>query len=130
MVANGAKQIIFNALQAICNPGDEVILPIPYWVSYVEQIRLAGASPVYVQLEFDKGLKIDLEGLKRVIHPEKTKAIILNTPHNPTGGMLNREQLKKIATSQLSFRGSWGCRSSWFRFWYGRLLEVVLCSAC
>jgi len=97
VVGNGAKQVIFNALQVICNPGDEIILPIPYWVSYPEQIRMAGAIPVYVELEFEKGLKIDLEELKRAIHPEKTKAIILNTPHNPTGGVFNREELEKIA---------------------------------
>ena len=58
VVANGAKQIIFNALQVVCNPGDEVILPCPYWVSYPEQIRLAGAIPVYVELEFEKPEKI------------------------------------------------------------------------
>ncbi|MBE0478028.1 pyridoxal phosphate-dependent aminotransferase [Candidatus Aerophobetes bacterium] len=97
VVANGAKQIIFNALQVVCNPGDEVILPLPYWVSYPEQIRLAGAVPVYIELEFDKGLKIDAEQLKKAIHPEKTKAIILNTPHNPTGGMFEKKELEKIA---------------------------------
>jgi len=97
VVGNGAKQIIFNALQVVCNPGDEVIVPMPYWVSYPEQIRLAGATPVYIYLEFEKELKIDTEELKRVIHPEKTKAIILNTPHNPTGGVLSRGELEKIA---------------------------------
>jgi len=97
VVANGAKQIIFNALQVVCNPGDEVILPMPYWVSYPEQIRLAGATPVYVYLDFEKGLKIDEEELKRAIHPGKTKAIIINTPHNPTGGVLDRRELEKIA---------------------------------
>jgi len=97
VVGNGAKQIIFNALQVVCNPGDEVIVPMPYWVSYPEQIRLAGATPVYIYLEFEKELKIDTEELKRVIHPEKTKAILLNTPHNPTGGVLSRRELEKIA---------------------------------
>lgn len=96
-VGNGAKQVIFNALQVVCNPGDEVILPIPYWVSYPEQIRLAGATPIYIELEFGKELKIDPEGLRRVIHPEKTKAIIINTPHNPTGGVFSRKELEKIA---------------------------------
>lgn len=96
-VGNGAKQIIFNALQVVCNPGDEVILPIPYWVSYPEQIRLAGATPVYIEVEFEKELKIDTEKLKRIIHPEKTKALILNTPHNPTGGVFTRQELEKIA---------------------------------
>jgi len=97
VVGNGAKQIIYNALQVVCNPGDEVIIPIPYWVSYPEQVRLAGAVPVYISLEFEKELKIDQEELKRAIHPEKTKAIILNTPHNPTGGVFTREELEKIA---------------------------------
>jgi len=71
VVGNGAKQIIYNALQVVCNPGDEVIIPIPYWVSYPEQVRLAGAVPVYISLEFEKELKIDQEELKRAIHPEK-----------------------------------------------------------
>lgn len=97
VVANGAKQIIYNAIQAVCDPGDEVIIPTPYWVSYPEQVRLAGATPVYVALDFEKELKIDLEELKRVIHPEKTKAIIINSPHNPTGGVFPGEELEKIA---------------------------------
>jgi len=97
IVANGAKQVIFNALQAVCNPGDEVILPSPYWVSYPEQIKLAGATPVYIHLEFEEGLKINQEELRKAIKPGKTKAIILNTPHNPTGGMFAREELEKIA---------------------------------
>jgi len=97
IVGNGAKQIIYNAIQAICNPGDEIIIPTPYWVSYPEQVRLAGGVPVYISLEFDKELKLDLEELRRAIHPEKTKAIILNTPHNPTGGVFTEKELKKIA---------------------------------
>jgi len=97
IVANGAKQIIYNAIQAVCNPGDEVIIPTPYWVSYPEQVRLAQAVPVYVSLEFEKELKIDIEELKRAIHPEKTKVIILNSPHNPTGGVFTEEELRKIA---------------------------------
>lgn len=97
IVGNGAKEIIYNALQVVCNPGDEVIVPIPYWVSYPEQVRLAGAVPVYVDLDFEKGLKINLEALKKAIHPDKTKAIILNTPHNPTGGVFEKEELEKIA---------------------------------
>lgn len=97
VIGNGAKQIIYNALQVVCNPGDEVIIPLPYWVSYPEQVRLAGAVPVYISLEFEKELKVDPEELKRAIHPEKTKAIILNTPHNPTGGVFPEEELRKIA---------------------------------
>jgi len=97
VVGNGAKQIIFNALQTVCNPGDEVIIPTPYWVSYPEQVRLAGAIPVYVELEFEKEFKIDPEKLKRAINPKKTKAIILNTPHNPTGGVFSKKDLEKIA---------------------------------
>jgi len=97
VVGNGAKQIIYNAIQAVCNPGDEVIIPTPYWVSYPEQVKLAGGVPVYVSLDFEKELKINLEELKRVIHPEKTKAIILNTPHNPTGGVFSKDELEKIA---------------------------------
>ena len=97
VVGNGAKQIIFNALQVVCNPGDEVIIPVPYWVSYPEQVKLAGAHPVYIPLEFERELKMNLEELKRAIHPGKTRVIILNTPHNPTGGAFSKQELEKIA---------------------------------
>lgn len=96
MVSCGAKEALYNVFQAICNPGDEVIIPSPYWVSYPEQVKLAGGIPVFLSLDFQRGLKLEKERLRQVISP-RTKAIIINTPHNPTGGILGLEELEEIA---------------------------------
>ncbi|MDI3297913.1 MAG: pyridoxal phosphate-dependent aminotransferase [Bacillota bacterium] len=96
VVSNGAKQSIFNALFALVGPGDEVILPAPYWVSYPEQIRLAGATPVIVPTDVARGFHLDLEALEAAIGP-RTRVILLNTPSNPTGTVLERSELEAVA---------------------------------
>jgi len=96
MVSCGAKEALYNAFQAICNPGDEVVILSPYWVSYPEQVKLAGGIPVFVYLDFRGGLKLEKDELRQVISP-RTKAIIINTPHNPTGGTFSLEELEEIA---------------------------------
>ncbi|MEL7655025.1 MAG: pyridoxal phosphate-dependent aminotransferase [Bacillota bacterium] len=96
VVSNGAKHSLFSALQAICNPGDEVIIPQPYWVSYPELIKMADAKPVLLDTEEDHGFVYTKEGLEKLIN-EKTKAIILNSPNNPTGSVFNEEDLNVIA---------------------------------
>ncbi|KXG74717.1 pyridoxal phosphate-dependent aminotransferase [Thermotalea metallivorans] len=96
VVSNGAKHSLYNALQAICNPGDEVIVPCPYWVSYPELVKLADAVPVLVETPEDNGFKYRIEDLEANIC-EKTKAIILNSPNNPTGTVYTEDELKKIA---------------------------------
>jgi aspartate aminotransferase len=93
IVANGGKQILFNAISALANEGDEFIVPKPYWVSYLEQIKLAGSKPVFASTD-DFIVKADLiaEKVNR-----KTKCISLNSPCNPTGAVISIKELKRIA---------------------------------
>ncbi len=96
VVGSGAKHVVYTALRAIVNPGDEVILPAPYWVSYIELIKIMGGIPVVVTAGEGEGFKVMAEQLAAAITP-KTKAMILNNPSNPTGMMYNAEELKAIA---------------------------------
>ena len=93
--AVGAKQAIASAMMVLAGPGDEVLLPIPCWVSYTEMIRLAGATPVFVPVREDN-YELDLDAIEKAITP-RTKAILLNNPSNPTGMMYDREELEAIA---------------------------------
>ena len=93
-VSNGAKTCVYVALRALVNPGDEVILPAPYWVSYLELIQMVGATPVVV--DEAEHFKLTAEKLAAAITP-KTKCIILNNPSNPTGMMYSRQELEAIA---------------------------------
>jgi len=96
VVSNGAKHALYNALVVLCNPGDEVILSAPYWVSYYELIQMADATPVVLQTTQAAQFKISEKDLEAVI-TDKTKAIILNSPSNPTGMIYTKEELEKIA---------------------------------
>jgi len=95
-VSNGAKPCVYVALRALVNPGDEVILPAPYWVSYIELIRMVGGVPVVVEATEAEHFKITPEKLAAAITP-KTKCMILNNPSNPTGMMYSRKELEEIA---------------------------------
>ena len=95
MVAAGAKHCVYVALRALVNPGDEVIVPAPYWVSYIELVRMMGGVPVVVTAEESAGFKITAQQLRDAITP-KTKAMILNNPSNPTGMVYNGEELKAL----------------------------------
>ena len=95
-VASGGKQIIFNALMATLNPGDEVVVPVPYWVSYPEIVRLCGAEPVFAVADDTTGFKLTPEVLEAAITPA-TKWLILNTPSNPTGAAYSADELKGLA---------------------------------
>jgi aspartate aminotransferase len=95
-VSSGGKQIIFNALLATLNPGDEVVIPAPYWVSYPEIVRLCGAEPVIVSAGAESGFKLAPEGLERAITP-RTKWLILNTPSNPSGAAYTADELRRLA---------------------------------
>jgi aspartate aminotransferase len=95
MVSSGGKQIIFNALLATLNPGDEVVIPVPYWVSYPEIVRLCDAVPVFAVADATTGFKLTAEALERAITP-KTKWLILNTPSNPTGAAYSADELKAL----------------------------------
>lgn len=94
-VAPGGKPIIYNALMATLNPGDEVIIPAPYWVSYPDIVNLAGGEPVIVQAREEHGFKLQAEDLAQAI-TEKTKWFIFNSPSNPTGAAYTAEELKKL----------------------------------
>ena len=96
IVSTGAKQSLADAFMAILNPGDEVIVPIPYWVSYPELIKLADGMPVFVEGKEENDYKYTLESLNKVVN-NNTKAIIINSPNNPTGTVYSIEELKEIA---------------------------------
>jgi len=96
LVSPGAKASIFCAAMAMFGPGDEVIVPSPYWVSYPEQVRLAGATPVPVVALEENGFKLRSEDLEAAIGP-RTKGIILNYPSNPTGACYDRRELQALA---------------------------------
>lgn len=96
VVSNGAKQCLANVFFALLNPGDEVIVPSPYWVSYPELIALADGVPVYVKGEESNGYKYTTEALKAALS-DKTKAILLNSPNNPTGAVYSKDELYQIA---------------------------------
>ncbi|MFA5577198.1 MAG: pyridoxal phosphate-dependent aminotransferase, partial [Tissierellaceae bacterium] len=96
IVSSGAKHSIHNALLSILNPGDEVMFGVPYWVSYPELIRLADGLPVFIQTVEESAFKFTVDDLNRAMTP-KTKALILNSPNNPTGSIYSREELKSIA---------------------------------
>lgn len=93
--AVGAKQAIASSLMVIAGPGDEVLLPIPCWVSYTEMIRLAGAEPVFVPVRSDN-YELDLGAIEKAITP-KTKAIVICTPNNPTGAVYSEKDLRRLA---------------------------------
>lgn len=92
ILGNGSKHILYNIFQTIINPGEEVIIPSPFWVTFPESVKLAGGVPVFVPT---KDLQLDLEAIENAI-TEKTKAIIINTPNNPTGAVYPKEDLQKV----------------------------------
>ena len=96
VISSGAKHCVYIALRALVNPSDEVILPAPFWVSYLEMVKMVGGVPVVVTAEESAGFKMTAEQLAAAITP-KTKALILNNPCNPTGMMYSREELEAIA---------------------------------
>ena len=96
LVSNGAKQSVCNTVMALVNPGEEVIIPAPYWVSYPQMALLAGGTPVFVEATFDQNFKMTPEQLEAAITP-KTRLIILCSPSNPTGSVYNKEELRALA---------------------------------
>ena len=102
IVSNGAKQCLFNTILTICNPGDEVLLPTPCWVSYTEQIKFAGAVPIFINTYQEEDFKLFAAQVEEKI-TSRTKLLILNSPHNPTGAVYEQEELKKIAKLLLKY---------------------------
>ncbi|HEY0901964.1 MAG TPA: pyridoxal phosphate-dependent aminotransferase [Micavibrio sp.] len=105
-VGTGGKQVLYNALMASLNPGDEVIIPAPYWVSYPDMTLLAEGTPVFVKCPESNGFKLKPEDLEKAITP-KTKWLILNSPSNPTGAAYTREELKALTDVLLKHPHVW-----------------------
>lgn len=96
MVSTGAKQCIMNAILSLVDHGEEVIIPLPYWVSYSEMVNFAGGKSVFIPSKFEEGFAIDIEAMERSIN-DKTRVILFSSPNNPAGSSLSYEQLKQIA---------------------------------
>ncbi len=96
IVSCGAKHSIYNLMQAMLNPGDEVVIPAPYWVSYPEQVKLAGGVPVFVSADEQAGFLVDASSIERVLTP-RTKMVIINSPSNPTGAVYSPAALREIS---------------------------------
>lgn len=96
IICNGGKHALTNAFMAILNPGDEVIIPAPYWVSYPEMVKMADGIPVYIETEEENNFKFTMDQLEAAFTP-KTRALVINTPSNPTGMVYTREELQEIA---------------------------------
>ena len=96
IISNGAKHSLCNAFEALLNPGDEVIIPSPYWLSYPELVKIAGGVPVFLETKEENDFKISVDALKKAITPN-TKALVINSPNNPNGCVYERDELEAIA---------------------------------
>ena len=105
-VGSGGKQVIYNALMATLNPGDEVIVPTPYWVSYPDMVRLAGGTPVFVEGRIEDGFKLRAEALEAAITP-RTRWLIFNSPSNPTGAGYGWDDLAPLTEVLLRHPHVW-----------------------
>ena len=106
IVGTGGKHILFNAFLATINPGDEVIIPAPYWVSYPDMVAIAGGTPVAIETRMEHGFKLQAEDLDRAITP-KTKWLILNSPSNPSGAAYTHAELKALTDVLLRHPHVW-----------------------
>ena len=106
IVSTGGKQVLFNAFLATLNPGDEVVIPAPYWVSYPDMVLIAGGTPVIVPTIMEHGFKLQAEDLDRAITP-KTKWVLLNSPSNPSGAAYTRDELKALTAVVLRHPDVW-----------------------
>lgn len=101
LVTNGGKQALFNTLMCLLNPGDEVLIPSPYWLSYPEMVKLSGGIPKFISAPFYQNFKIHPKQLKEALGP-RVKILILNSPNNPTGSMYSKEEFQELAEVLLS----------------------------
>ena len=105
-VGTGGKQVLYNALVATINPGDEVVIPTPCWVSYIDIVGLGGGVPVYAECKLEDGYKLRPETLDRAITP-KTKWLVFNAPCNPTGAAYSREEIKALTDVLMKHKHVW-----------------------
>jgi len=96
IVSCGAKHSLYNILQVVCDKGDEIVIPSPYWLSYPEMVRLAGGKPVFIETDEKDHFKIGVDGFKKAIS-NNTRALILNSPSNPSGCIYNLDELRALA---------------------------------
>lgn len=106
MVSNGGKQVIFNAFMATLDPGDEVVVPAPYWVSYPLIARMFGATPVFVTCREDDGFRLRADALAAALTP-RTRWVVLNFPNNPTGAVCQQDDLEAIAKVLRDYPDVW-----------------------
>ena len=106
IVGTGGKQILFNAFMATLNPGDEVIIPSPYWVSYPEMVAICGGKAVFADTTIDNGFKLTAEALEKAITP-RTKWLVMNSPSNPSGAAYTADELKALAEVLLRHPHVW-----------------------
>ncbi len=106
IVATGGKQVLFNAMMATLNAGDEVVIPSPYWVSYPEMVSICGGTPVAAETSIENGFKLTAAALEKAITP-KTKWLIMNSPSNPSGAAYTAEELKALADVLLAHPNVW-----------------------
>ncbi|PSC06132.1 aspartate aminotransferase [Alsobacter soli] len=106
IVCTGGKQVLYNAFVCTLNPGDEVIIPAPYWVSYPDMVLLVGGKPVFVDCPIENDFKLKAEDLERAITP-RTKWVILNSPSNPSGAAYTRDELKAITDVLVKHKHVW-----------------------
>ncbi|KAA0971793.1 pyridoxal phosphate-dependent aminotransferase [Aureimonas fodinaquatilis] len=106
IVATGGKQVLFNAFMATMNPGDEVLIPTPYWVSYPEMVLLCGGTPVFIETTIEDGFKLTAEALEKAITP-RTKWFLFNSPSNPSGGAYTHEEVKALTDVLLRHPHVW-----------------------
>jgi aspartate aminotransferase len=105
VVSNGGKHALFNTMLALLDPGDEVLIPSPYWLSYPEMVKLAGGIPKFIPSSLEQGFKIKPEQLKAALGPN-VKILIMNSPSNPTGAVYSKEELAALAEVLLSTPGA------------------------
>ncbi len=106
IVGTGGKHVLFNAFLATLNPGDEVVIPAPYWVSYPDMVLIAGGIPIIVQTTMQKGFKLQPDDLERAITP-RTKWVLLNSPSNPSGAAYSRAELKAVTDVLMRHPNVW-----------------------
>ena len=121
-VSCGAKHSIFNTIQVICQEGDEIIIPSPYWVSYPEMVKLTGAKSVFVNTQQSNDFKLTKDMLSKAI-TKKTKAIVLNSPSNPTGCVYNKKELPLLNNKNYDVRI---CSDSFLSYvWFNKWIELT-----
>ena len=130
LISNGGKQTLFNLAMVLLDPGDEVILPVPYWVSYPEMVALAGAKVVRVETQEGQGFKLTADQLRQALTP-RSKLLILNSPANPTGAVYHRQELAALAEVILSVPHLYVvCDEIYEKLVYGQARHISLGSRC